>query len=324
MRITLVAEAFHPAVDGTTRTVKAVADQLVDSGHAVQLVAPGPGLASYRGCPVVRVGPAALRRRGRGGLLARGLAGFAPDLVHACGSGRLGRAARHEAERQGIPAYDASRGDWEPGVDAAAFSPVLRDPHLHTRWARARSRNGHGLDPLVVVGFVGRLEAGHGARRLAALAAVPGIRPVVVGDGPLLGWLRTRLPDARFTGPLGTGDLAVGLASMDVLVHPGPDAGCCSVLREAAASGVPVVAPATPATRRVVRTLESGLLHDPDDPHGLPRAVAAMAADPHRALLGGRARELVTGRDWATAVDELVRCHYAPLVGRRARIPAIA
>ena len=36
-----------------------------------------------------------------------------------------------------------------------------------------------------------------------------------------------------------------------------------------------------------------------------PEAVAAVAADPHRSLLGARARELATQRTWAVAVDEL-------------------
>jgi len=41
MRIALVSESFYPAVDGTTTTVRAVADRLVDTGHQVLVVAPG-------------------------------------------------------------------------------------------------------------------------------------------------------------------------------------------------------------------------------------------------------------------------------------------
>lgn len=33
MRIALVTERFFPATDGTTTTVKAVADRLVETGH---------------------------------------------------------------------------------------------------------------------------------------------------------------------------------------------------------------------------------------------------------------------------------------------------
>ena len=63
MRIALVTESFYPATDGTTTTLKAVADRLVDTGHQVMVVAPGPGIGSYRGCPVVRIRPLEPRRR---------------------------------------------------------------------------------------------------------------------------------------------------------------------------------------------------------------------------------------------------------------------
>jgi phosphatidylinositol alpha 1,6-mannosyltransferase len=121
------------------------------------------------------------------------------------------------------------------------------------------------------------------------------------------------MPGAKFTGALGTGDLTVALASLDLLVHPGERETCCHALREAAASGVPAVAPCSGGAPDVVRHLETGLLYDPADPHGMTRAVAAVAADRHRALLGGRGRDLASGRDWRVAVDELVARHYAPL-----------
>jgi phosphatidylinositol alpha 1,6-mannosyltransferase len=120
------------------------------------------------------------------------------------------------------------------------------------------------------------------------------------------------MPLAKFTGALATGDLTVAVATLDLLVHPGPEETCCHALREAAASGVPVVAPRAGGARGVVRPLETGLLYDPADPHGLVRAVEAVAADRHRALMGTRARELAT-RDWRTAVDELVESHFRPL-----------
>jgi phosphatidylinositol alpha 1,6-mannosyltransferase len=209
---------------------------------------------------------------------------------------------------------------WRPGVDTAAFNPVLRDRWLHGSWSRSTGARG----PLVTVGFVGRLEARHGVRRLAELATVPGIRPIVIGEGSMRRWLTTRLPGARFTGALETGDLTVALASLDLLVHPGEQETCCHALREAAASGTPVVAPRSGGAPDVVRSLETGLLYDPADARGLARAVAAVVADPHRALLGARARELVLGRDWPAAVDELVERHHRPLVRRGTRIPAAA
>jgi phosphatidylinositol alpha 1,6-mannosyltransferase len=354
MRIALVTESFYPAVDGTTTTVKAVADRLIDDGHEVTLLASGPGLSSYRGCRVVRFRPL----DPSGSQVREALADFAPDLVHVASPGPLGRKALKHAHRLGLPTVVveqsavldqtadywrtkvAARADavvvtsrwmvdraaelgvsahlWTPGVDTAAFAPQLRDPWLHRTWSRARSRSG----PLVVVGHLGGLGSKHDVRRLAELAKVPGIRSVVLGDGPHRDWLEGRLSDATFTGALGPGDLSVALASLDVLVHPGKHETCAHALREAAASGVPVVAPRSGGALDVVRHLESGLLYEPGDPRGFRRAVAAVAGDRQRALLGLRGRELAAGRNWRQAVDELVRERYAPLVGRGARTAA--
>jgi phosphatidylinositol alpha 1,6-mannosyltransferase len=82
---------------------------------------------------------------------------------------------------------------WTPGVDTAAFTPRLRDPWLHHSWSRARSRSG----PLVFVGHLCGLGRRQDVRRLAELASVPGIRPVVLGDGPHRGWLEGRLTGAE-------------------------------------------------------------------------------------------------------------------------------
>lgn len=344
MRIALVTETFFPAVDGTTTTVKAVADRLVATGHPVMLIAPGPGLSTYGTSEVARIRP--LERVGA--QVRAALERFGPDLVHVTSPGRVGRKALKHAGRLGLPrlvveqsplldvAADywrtrvAERAEavlvtsrwmvdrvaelggtaelWTPGVDTTAFTPALRDEWLHARWSRARSRSG----PLVVVGYVGSLRKRHDVRRLAALAAVPGIRPVIIGDGPQRGWLEERLPAAKFLGELPTGDLTAVLPSLDVLVHPGEQETCCHALREAAASGVPVVAPRSGGARDVVRSLETGLLYDPTDEHALARAVASIAGDRHRALLGARARELAD-RTWRDAVDELVAAHYSRL-----------
>jgi phosphatidylinositol alpha 1,6-mannosyltransferase len=330
MRIALVTETFFPAVDGTTTTVKAVLDRLVDLGHEVLVVAPGPGLTTYRGRRIARVRP----WDKPGSQVRDAIDAFRPDLVHATSPGTVGRKALRHASRLGVPTLVVEQSPaladveadrllvtatwmlasglarlWEPGVDTAAFTPALRDQWLHDRWSRSGSR--------VVVGYVGALRKHHGVRRLRALNRVPGIRPVIVGDGPQRDWLQKHLPGAKLTGALNTGELAAVLPTFDVLVHPGEQETCCHALREAAASGVPVVAPHSGGAPDVVRNLETGLLYEPSDEHALARAVAAIAADSQRALLGARARELAT-RSWRTAADELVERHYLDLVGTRA------
>jgi phosphatidylinositol alpha 1,6-mannosyltransferase len=356
MRIAIVTESFYPAVDGTTRTVKAVVDRLVDTGHEVLVVAPAPGLSDYRGRRVARIRP----MEAPGAQVREALEAFAPDLVHVTSPGTLGRKALKHARRLGVPTLVvqqspvpaleaerwarkvAARADhvvvtcrwmsgrlaelgvpeapvWSPGVDGRAFSPSLRDEHVHASWSKAKSNGG----PLVVVGHVGSLHKRHGVRRLVDVARVPGVRLVVIGDGPQHGWLKRQLPGAKFLGALETGDLTGALASLDVLVHPGEQETCAHVLREAAASGVPVVAPAAGGNPDAVRTDRTGLLYDPAEPRALRRAVASLTVDAElRARLGLHARDRIIGRDWPTAVDELVEVHYPLATNGRERAAA--
>lgn len=342
MRIALVTETFYPATDSTTTTLKATADRLVDLGHTVRVIAPGPGLTSYRGCDVVRVRPL----EPTGHQVRAALDEFEPDLVHAASPRFVGRKALKHARRVGVetvvveqsPVLDlaadywrakvAERADhllvtaswmveratelgvdadlWAPGVDPVAFTPALRDQWLHDNWAKAKGKHG----PKVVVGYVGALHKRHQVRRLAQLAEIDGIRPVIIGDGPERDWLAKRLPAAKFTGPLGTGDLTIAMASLDVLVHPGENETCCHALREAGASGVPVVAPRSGGAVDVVGHLRTGLLHEPGSSADLRRAVESVAADPHRAMLGNEARIAAKLRTWPEAVDELIADHY--------------
>ncbi|WP_307199810.1 glycosyltransferase [Nocardioides zeae] len=354
MRIAVVTESFYPATDGTTTTVRNLVDRLVDRGHTVRLVAPAPGLTSYRGVEIVRV--RALDKPGR--QVRAALEGFAPDLVHVTSSLELGptigRKALKHARRLGVPtlvvqqtpvsdlaaplwqakvaeradrvlvtarwmqerlaALDVDAALWSPGVDTAAFSPALRDTWLHNSWARARARGG----PRVVVGYVGALEKDHGVRRLPALAALPGVRLVVVGQGTQHDWLAHRITgvagSGKLAGPLAAGDLATAVASLDVLVHPGEQLTCAHALREAGASGVPVVAARTGGARDVVHHLESGLLVDVTDQRALADAVGAVVADRRRGLLGAHGRGLAEQRTWRDAVDELVEVHYGAVL----------
>ena len=337
-----MTEAFYPAVDSTTTTLKATADRLVDLGHTVRIVAPGPGLSSYRGCQVARIRPL----EATGGQVYAALDEFAPDLVQVFSPRAVGRKALKHTARSGVPslaveqspvldlaadywrAKVARRADtvlvtsrwmvdraaelgvraslWVPGVAATAFTPALRDQWLHDSWSKARSKDG----ARVVVGYVGSLHKRNGVRRLAELGDLPRTRLVVVGAGPEREWLEQRLPEARFTGPLQTGELTIAVPTLDVLVHPGELETCCHALREAGAAGVPVVGPRAGGAPDVVRHLETGVLYDPTAPRDLRRAVSAVVADEQRSLLGAQARQVALQRSWADAVDELVATHY--------------
>jgi phosphatidylinositol alpha 1,6-mannosyltransferase len=291
---------------------------------------------------------ARIARPGRSEQVLVALADFGADLVHVASPGPVGRRALKQARALRVPTLlvqqtpvpelgsdywrtaMARRADqvlvtarwmrarmaelgvvapvWSPGVDTRTFDPSLRDPSVRASWAR------HGE---VLVGYVGGLRNRHDVRRLAELGSVRGARLIVAGEGPQRRWLETRLPTARFLGGLSTGALASMLANLDVLVHPGLTETCCHALREAAASGLPVVAPAAGGATDVVRPRETGLLHDPRDPRGLVRAVESVVADRHRALLGEHGRMLAGRRSWTDAVDELVADHYLPLIETR-------
>jgi phosphatidylinositol alpha 1,6-mannosyltransferase len=341
-RVSVVTESFYPAVDGTTRTNKQVVDRLIDLGHDVQIIAPGPGLSTYRNAPVTRIRP--LDKPGR--QVRAALEDFAPDLVHVASPGIVGRKALKHSRRLGmrslvvqqspVPPLVAdhwlrtvsSRADqvlatctwmqerlhtlgvaaplWTPGVDVRAWHPDLRDDHLHASWSRSRGRD----TPLVVVGYVGSLHKRHGVRRLAEVAGLPGVRLVVIGAGPQRAWLQEHAPGTKFVGAVEPGDLTTSMATLDVLVHPGEQQTCAHALREASASGLPVVAPRSAGAVDAVRNLETGLLYDPASPRALRAAITSIVADRQRGLLGAQGRAVALERSWVEAVDELVADHY--------------
>jgi glycosyltransferase involved in cell wall biosynthesis len=77
---------------------------------------------------------------------------------------------------------------------------------------------------------------------LQALSLVSGVSAVVVGDGPELTSLQARFPNAHFTGYLPRTEALRWIAAADVLVSASAHEGAPSVVREARALGVPVVA----------------------------------------------------------------------------------
>lgn len=77
---------------------------------------------------------------------------------------------------------------------------------------------------------------------LRALALLDGLSIVVVGDGPELASLRARFPNARFAGHVPRPEALAYISAADVLISASAEEGAPSVVREARALGVPVVA----------------------------------------------------------------------------------
>nr|WSS73340.1 glycosyltransferase family 1 protein [Streptomyces sp. NBC_01175] len=199
---------------------------------------------------------------------------------------------------------------WPRGVDTVRFRPGLRDEALR----RALAPGGEKI-----VGYAGRLAPEKHVELLAGACALPGVRVVVVGDGPSEASLRAALPGAVFLGRRTGEDLARFFASLDVFVHTGPYETFCQTVQEAMASGVPVVAPAAGGPLDLVAHGSTGLLVPPHDAGAVRDAVAALVADPARAEAFGRtARAAVEGRTWEAVGDQLLGHYDEVLRGRTA------
>jgi phosphatidylinositol alpha 1,6-mannosyltransferase len=190
---------------------------------------------------------------------------------------------------------------WRRGVDTARFDPAHRSASLR----RALAPNGE-----VLVGYVGRLAVEKRVDLLAPVCRLPGVRVVVVGDGPARAALQRALPEAAFLGERHGAQLGRIYASLDVFVHTGPYETFGQTVQEALASGLPVVAPAAGGPLDLVDHGRTGYLVPPADADALTGALAALAADPDaRAAYGAAARTAVAGRSWAAVGDEIIE-HY--------------
>lgn len=302
MRIALVTEHFTPEDVPTARVAREVALRLVAGGHDVALFAHGRGPSTFHGARVFwasRMTPvSAVREAMR---LSR------PDVCHLLDPHRLGLKVAEAAEQSGCPTVVTHHRDWAPGVDLQHHHPGLRDQVLHDRWARAHAPDGGR----VVVGYAGPLDKRKVVSRLSAVARLPGVRLLALGEGPGTATLRGH--GAKVIAQVSGVERARCLASVDVVVQPRRRETCSPVVLEALASGVPVVAFDHGTAAQVVEHEHNGLLVDTDRGAGaLSRAVARVAASPDlRWSLASAARDSVSGRDWEVAVGELLDVHYA-------------
>ncbi len=124
------------------------------------------------------------------------------------------------------------------GVDSSRFTPAKYNPALRQSW---------GAQPgdLVVL-LVGRVAAEKNLPlaldSLEQLREIfPHVKPVVVGDGPVLGAYRQQYPFVHFAGEHRGEALAEHYASGDLLLFPSLTETFGNVLLEAMASGLPTL-----------------------------------------------------------------------------------
>ncbi|MBW1596277.1 glycosyltransferase family 1 protein [Streptomyces sp. JJ38] len=220
--------------------------------------------------------------------------------VHAAADRTLApsSAAAAELGAHGVPRVHL----WPRGVDTSRFDPGHRDPALRRELAPGGE---------LLVGYVGRLAPEKHVALLAEARALPGVRLVVVGDGPSEPALHTALPGAVFLGRRTGDDLARIYASLDAFVHTGPFETFCQTVQEAQASGVPVVAPASGGPLDLVDHGRTGLLVPPHDAGAVRDAVQTLRDRPAlRLRLAEAGRAAVAGRTWEAVGDRLIT-HYA-------------
>ena len=204
---------------------------------------------------------------------------------------------------------------WRCGVDTEMFSPAKRSMTLRERWGLSRRRPG--------IIYVGRVSREKGLGLLPALEATlrrwqPDHRLIIVGDGPMRHELQSACPDAVFTGTLSRAEVAVALASADLLVFPSETDAAGSVVLEAQASGLSVVVTDRGGPREYMVEEQTGIVcRTPEE--FLIRVAALTTDEDRRQKMGCAAREYALGLRWEAALAPL----YERVSGRRFRtVPA--
>ena len=160
------------------------------------------------------------------------------------------------------------------GVDAARFAPAHRSAELRRQW------HAETAPVLLMVGRVApekNVELGLRAFERARLAR-PGLRMVVVGDGPALGRMRAAHPDVHFAGVQRGAALAAYYASADLFLFPSLTDTFGNVVLEALASALPVVSFNVAAAAEHVDDHASGRLVAAGDDAAFIAAVTALTA----------------------------------------------
>lgn len=275
LRIVIVSDAAPPQVNGVVRTLGELTAHLTRMGHDVVSITPDRfvtvPLPTYR---EIRLALFPARR------LARMIQAANPHAIHIATEGPLGLAARRYCLKRNLPFSTSFHTRFGEYLKARTGFP-LRWSYAFLRWFHARAatimvatkslqteleqrgfgkpsiwsrgvdtqlfrprpdeRGGHylGLARPVYL-YVGRVAV---EKNIEAFLEtdLPGTK-MIVGEGPRLGHLCKRYPEAHFTGALFGDDLAKAYAAADCFVFPSRTDTFGLVLIEALASGTPVAA----------------------------------------------------------------------------------
>lgn len=219
------------------------------------------------------------------------------------------------ATRDQLVAHGVERVQlWRRGVDTSQFSPSLRSERLRAKYAEPGER---------IVLYVGRLAPEKQVGDMKVLHDMPGVRLVIVGEGPDRAALQAAMPRARFAGFRSGTDLAAHVASADLFVHPGELETFGQTIQEAMASGLPVIAPRAGGPIDLVAPSRTGWLYTPGMLDELRESAADLLFDDAKRLAFGRAaQQSVSKRTWPVLSEQL-RGYYREAIEMRERAAVI-
>ena len=175
-----------------------------------------------------------------------------------------------------------------------------------------------------IVGTIGRLcEIKRQDLLLHAFARIrsriPEARLLIVGDGPLMGSLRSLASDlglepcCHFVGYQAEPESYLQL--MDVFALTSRSEGMPLVLLESWAAGVPVIAARVGGLPELVRDRSNGLLFDSGDEHALAAALETLLANPVDAKrMGDQGRRMVVSQFDVSRMAGDYQIHYLDLL----------
>jgi glycosyltransferase involved in cell wall biosynthesis len=200
---------------------------------------------------------------------------------------------------------------WPRGVDPGVFTPNHRSERLRETWRVSDRR------PAILV--AGCLSAAKGLALIEPLGSLLhrqriAHRFIVLGSGPMLVALKERCPDAVFTGRVVHAEVPRVMASADILVYPSQAGSGCSVLLEAQASGLPVVAVRAGSAIENMCDGRTGYACRAGDVTELGARVAVLLVDrEHRQTLRASARAYACSRSWQSSLETVYATYRSAL-----------
>ncbi|MEM7789986.1 MAG: glycosyltransferase family 1 protein [Verrucomicrobiota bacterium] len=188
------------------------------------------------------------------------------------------------------------------GADTRLFSPTKRSAKLRATWGAPDYAT-----PVAV--YVGRaaaekdiplaLEAWLGARK-----AIPNLKMVVVGDGPVRKKLEKEWPEVYFAGMRYDEDLAAHYASADIFIFGSTSETFGNVVIEAMSSGLAVLTYDYAAGRQFIRDGVNGFLAPYGDREAFCRVATHIAGNfPSLQKIRLAARATAETYPWSGTID---------------------